>query len=113
MLDFNNSLYQRQGKRDEANTRNTKQDKMDTKLLFGCLFSFIFTLLFEFGRTKLSPEQCSDLGYSSNLLCGSCDDLKEFKLSATLDESCRNCCEAGKEENSTQRHAKITLKVCQ
>ena len=86
---------------------------METKLLFGCLFSFIFTFLIEFGRAKWAPEKCSEVGYSSNLLCGSCDDLKQFKLSS-LEDACRNCCETGKDENAEQqRYAKATLKVCQ
>ena len=85
---------------------------MDTKLWFGCLFYFILTFLIEFGKAKWSPEKCSEVGYSSNLLCGSCDDLKQFKLSA-LEETCRNCCETGKDESAEHRHAKATLKVCQ
>lgn len=85
---------------------------MDTKLLFGCLFSYLLTLLFDFGKAKWSPEKCSEVGYSPNLLCGSCDDLKQFNLSS-LEETCRNCCETGKDENAEQRHAKVTLKVCQ
>lgn len=85
---------------------------MDTKLLFGCLFSYILTILIDFGKAKWSPEECSKIGYSSNLLCSSCDDLKQFNLAA-LDEGCRNCCEAAKDESGDYRHPKATLKVCQ
>ena len=84
---------------------------METKLLFGFFFSVIWTILIDFAKAKWSPEKCSDVGYSSNLLCVSCDDLSQFNLSS-LEESCRSCCEAGKDEN-TFRYAKATLKVCQ
>ena len=47
---------------------------------------------------KLSPEECRKLGFSSNLLCGSCNDLKQFKLDILV-ENCRSCCEKDQAEN--------------
>eukprot|EP00112_Aurelia_sp_Birch-Aquarium-sp1_P003350 Seg1374.6 transcript_id=Seg1374.6/GoldUCD/mRNA.D3Y31 product="Selenoprotein F" protein_id=Seg1374.6/GoldUCD/D3Y31 len=47
---------------------------------------------------KLSPQECRQLGFSSNLLCGSCNDLKQFKLDVLVD-NCRSCCEKDKAEN--------------
>ena len=47
---------------------------------------------------KLSPQECRRLGFSSNLLCGSCNDLKQFKLDILVD-NCRSCCEKDKAEN--------------
>ncbi|KAG9343221.1 hypothetical protein JZ751_014200 [Albula glossodonta] len=41
---------------------------------------------------ELSSEACRDLGFSSNLLCSSCDLLGQFSLSQ-LDPLCRQCCQ--------------------
>ena len=44
-----------------------------------------------YGQT-LSVDECKELGYSSNsLLCSSCVDLKEFKLTE-LEKTCKQCC---------------------
>ena len=41
---------------------------------------------------ELSSNECRELGFSSNtLLCSSCDELKEFKLTE-LGKSCKKCC---------------------
>ena len=37
-------------------------------------------------------SSCLDLGFSSNLLCSSCRELKEFGLE-TLEEECQGCCQ--------------------
>ena len=47
---------------------------------------------------KLSPQECRKLGFSSNLLCGSCDDLKQFKLD-NLIQNCQSCCEKDQAQN--------------
>ena len=85
---------------------------MDTKHMFGCLLSFIFTFFIDLSKAKLAPEKCSGLGFSSNLLCGSCDDLKQFNLQS-LEEGCKSCCEAAKDDNEGFRYPRATLKVCQ
>lgn len=36
---------------------------------------------------------CLELGFSSNLLCSSCRELKEFSLGA-LEADCKKCCQA-------------------
>ncbi|CAF2371820.1 unnamed protein product [Rotaria sp. Silwood2] len=41
---------------------------------------------------SVSSNQCSNLGYApKNLMCSSCNDLKQFKL-GELEDSCRQCC---------------------
>ncbi|KAL3872221.1 hypothetical protein ACJMK2_040159 [Sinanodonta woodiana] len=61
---------------------------------------------------KLGPEQCRELGFSSNLLCSSCNDLDNFRLS-TLKEDCLKCCEedisAG---NALRVYPYAELQVC-
>jgi len=37
-------------------------------------------------------SSCLDLGFSSNLLCSSCRELKEFNLEE-LEEECQGCCQ--------------------
>lgn len=44
------------------------------------------------GGAAVGTESCFDLGYTSNLLCSSCEDLKQFKLEE-LRESCLSCCQ--------------------
>ena len=61
--------------------------------LIACLASYI-----QLALSKLSPEECRKLGFSSNLLCGSCIDLKQFKLDMLVD-NCFNCCEKDQTEN--------------
>uniref|UniRef100_A0A667ZFC0 Selenoprotein F n=1 Tax=Myripristis murdjan TaxID=586833 RepID=A0A667ZFC0_9TELE len=41
---------------------------------------------------ELSSEACRELGFSSNLLCSSCDLLGEFSLTQ-LQPDCRQCCQ--------------------
>ena len=49
--------------------------------------------------TLISGDQqsCRDLGFSSSLLCSSCDELKEFSLSF-LEKDCRRCCQRDKDD---------------
>ncbi|CAF0769234.1 unnamed protein product [Adineta ricciae] len=47
---------------------------------------------------SLSEGQCSDLGFASNnLVCSSCNDLKQFKLNE-LEGQCRQCCTNDEDE---------------
>uniref|UniRef100_A0A8C2PI69 Selenoprotein F n=1 Tax=Capra hircus TaxID=9925 RepID=A0A8C2PI69_CAPHI len=41
---------------------------------------------------EFSSESCRELGFSSNLLCSSCDLLGQFNL-LQLDPDCRGCCQ--------------------
>ncbi|MBN3289816.1 SEP15 protein, partial [Polypterus senegalus] len=41
---------------------------------------------------ELSSEACRELGFSSNLLCSSCDLLGQFSLNQ-LEPFCRKCCQ--------------------
>uniref|UniRef100_A0A8C6YMS4 Selenoprotein F n=1 Tax=Nothoprocta perdicaria TaxID=30464 RepID=A0A8C6YMS4_NOTPE len=42
--------------------------------------------------SQLSSEACRELGFSSNLLCSSCNLLGQFSLNE-LDPFCRQCCQ--------------------
>lgn len=65
---------------------------------------------------SLPSDQCHSLGYASNnLMCSSCNDLKQFKL-GDMEDSCRQCCT---NEDTDQREAeaknkyhRAVLEVC-
>lgn len=76
---------------------------------------FIFWLKLTINLAQaLSANECKQLGFdSSSLLCSSCDELKEFKLSQ-LEKSCKQCCVSdGEADNeSVVKYASATLEVC-
>ena len=60
---------------------------------------------------NLYSSECRELGYDSNsLMCSSCDELKEFKLSA-LTNSCKQCCIKDREEAEKPVRHKIILEL--
>ncbi|KAK7504396.1 hypothetical protein BaRGS_00004262 [Batillaria attramentaria] len=54
------------------------------------LFSFILVYYGECSQEFL--EQCRGMGYTSNLMCSSCDELDKFNLSK-LKDGCQSCCQ--------------------
>lgn len=62
--------------------------------------------------SALADGSCRDLGFSSNLLCSSCDDLKQFSMKF-LEEECRRCCQEEKETvTETSKFSKAVLEIC-
>ncbi|CAI5641693.1 unnamed protein product [Oreochromis niloticus] len=59
----------------------------------------------------LSSEACRELGFSSNLLCSSCDLLGEFSL-AKLQPNCRQCCQQEAQMDGRKLYAGAILEVC-
>uniref|UniRef100_A0A2K6EMG7 Selenoprotein F n=1 Tax=Propithecus coquereli TaxID=379532 RepID=A0A2K6EMG7_PROCO len=55
-----------------------------------------------------SSEACRELGFSSNLLCSSCDLLGQFNL-LQLDPDCRGCCQE-EAQFETKKYASIIPK---
>lgn len=55
---------------------------------------------------SLSANQCSNIGFASNnLMCSSCNDLKQFKL-GEIEDSCRQCCtNDDNDQNETETKA--------
>lgn len=68
-------------------------EKIKPKTKNFCLhwLTLILLQLSAFGA-ELSSEACRELGFSSNLLCNSCDLLGEFSLTK-LQPDCRQCCQ--------------------
>uniref|UniRef100_A0A8D0GBY4 Selenoprotein F n=1 Tax=Sphenodon punctatus TaxID=8508 RepID=A0A8D0GBY4_SPHPU len=60
---------------------------------------------------ELSSDACRELGFSSNLLCSSCDLLGEFSLSQ-LDPFCRKCCQEEAQSEAKKLYAGAVLEVC-
>lgn len=67
-------------------------------------FLSLFLALIQFTVSELTPEQCRDLGFSVNLLCSSCDELKPFNLASepSIEENCRKCCHADGQEEAAK-----------
>ena len=55
-------------------------------------------------------ETCFDMGFTSSLLCSSCDALaKHVPSDSSLEASCRNCCTEGA---TATRYNSADLRVC-
>ncbi|KAG6925247.1 selenoprotein F, partial [Chelydra serpentina] len=60
---------------------------------------------------QLSSEACRELGFSSNLLCSSCNLLGQFSLNQ-LDPFCRECCQEEAQFETRKLYAGAILEVC-
>uniref|UniRef100_A0A4W2CXN1 Selenoprotein F n=1 Tax=Bos indicus x Bos taurus TaxID=30522 RepID=A0A4W2CXN1_BOBOX len=60
---------------------------------------------------EFSSESCRELGFSSNLLCSSCDLLGQFNL-LQLDPDCRGCCQEEAQFETKKLYAGAILEVC-
>ncbi|XP_045596919.2 selenoprotein F [Procambarus clarkii] len=60
----------------------------------------------------LSTEECFAAGLNkANLVCSSCDTLKEFNLDV-LESSCRKCCNVDDVNASPTKYSRAQLEVC-
>jgi len=85
---------------------------MRTTDYFTALLCQFFTYVVIVASDSLSSSQCSKLGFSSNyLMCSNCNDLKQFKLDE-LEDSCRQCCLDGDEEEGKAKYHRAVLEVC-
>ena len=55
-------------------------------------FSGLLFLFWATGQCVAEGGNCMELGYSPNLMCSSCRELKEFNLQS-LEEECNQCCQ--------------------
>ena len=74
---------------------------MDWKNGFSPFLSLFFTLV-HFATSDLTQEQCKSLGFTTQLLCSSCDELSAFKMPTKLLEDCRSCCNVDGDLDSTK-----------
>lgn len=52
----------------------------------------LLCVLATLGHCSAVDNSCIDLGYTSNLMCSSCRELREFNLQ-DLEEECKQCCQ--------------------
>ncbi|KAF6109690.1 hypothetical protein HJG60_010919 [Phyllostomus discolor] len=60
---------------------------------------------------EFSSEACRELGFSSNLLCSSCDLLGQFNL-LQLDPDCRGCCQEEAQFETKKYSLIIPMQEC-
>merc|ERR1712243_319192 len=87
---------------------------LDTGGLNGLILCAIGSLmaLVESAVSELSTEECFAVGLNrANLLCSSCDTLKEFSLQ-TLESNCRKCCQEDDVNSSPTKYPRAQLEVC-
>ncbi|XP_063635985.1 selenoprotein F [Cydia splendana] len=61
---------------------------------------------------EFSTEDCASLGFvKANLLCSSCDQLKDFNLEPLI-EHCKECCHADDSAPKEKKYARAVLEVC-
>uniref|UniRef100_T1IWL9 Selenoprotein F n=1 Tax=Strigamia maritima TaxID=126957 RepID=T1IWL9_STRMM len=58
-----------------------------------------------------SAEDCFNLGFhKANLLCSSCDHLRQFDLDVIKDH-CKQCCHADEDKDAIKKYPKAVLEV--
>uniref|UniRef100_A0A8V0ZR41 Selenoprotein F n=1 Tax=Gallus gallus TaxID=9031 RepID=A0A8V0ZR41_CHICK len=81
----------------------------------GCAFpkfscKTYFPSVLPIAGSQLSSEACRELGFSSNLLCSSCNLLGQFSLNQ-LDPFCRQCCQEEAQLETRKLYAGAVLEV--
>ncbi|XP_032512263.2 selenoprotein F [Danaus plexippus] len=62
--------------------------------------------------TEFTSEDCASLGFiKANLLCSSCDQLKDFSLDQLV-EHCKQCCHSDDSAPKEKKYARAILEVC-
>ncbi|XP_060520418.1 selenoprotein F [Cylas formicarius] len=75
---------------------------------------FISALYLTLGlcASEFSAEDCWSLGFNkANLLCLSCDQLRNFNLEV-IEDHCKECCHAEESSTNIKKYAKAVLEVC-
>ncbi|XP_047546100.1 selenoprotein F [Vanessa atalanta] len=68
--------------------------------------------LADISLADFSTEDCASLGFiKANLLCSSCDQLKDFSLDQLV-EHCKQCCHNDDSTPNEKKYARAILEVC-
>lgn len=59
----------------------------------------------------IDSSHCMSLGYTSNLMCSSCRELKEFNLQP-LEKECNECCQPDGSVDDDKKYAGAILEIC-
>ncbi|CAD0198823.1 unnamed protein product [Chrysodeixis includens] len=75
------------------------------------LVYFTFNLVY-LSNAEFSTEDCASLGFiKANLLCSSCDPLKDFGLEQLM-AHCKECCHQDDKTPNEKKYARAILEVC-
>uniref|UniRef100_H2YI70 Selenoprotein F/M domain-containing protein n=1 Tax=Ciona savignyi TaxID=51511 RepID=H2YI70_CIOSA len=85
--------------------------RKETSIYAKILQLFFIGMLHSHAGAGLSPQECSELGFSSELMCGSCSLLPKFNLTS-LEDNCKQCCQSEAEDDNAKRFPSAILEVC-
>ena len=63
----------------------------------------LFVLSLTISSSADDTSSCSEKGFSTNVLCSSCEDLKKFNLLPIV-EDCLKCCQSTSDEEKVLYH---------
>lgn len=68
--------------------------------------------ILQISHAEFTADDCWSLGFNkANLLCSSCDQLKNFQLEM-LKDHCKECCHQDESVSVAKKYAKAVLEVC-
>ncbi|XP_071535157.1 selenoprotein F [Panulirus ornatus] len=108
--------YQSCQRQPSADTAATDVNNTSTRMMGdpgGICFLILGTLMSIVDAVQeLSTEDCFAVGLNkANLLCSSCDTLKEFNLDI-LESNCRRCCNVDDVNATPTKYPRAQLEVC-
>ena len=73
---------------------------------------YVLSITSSIVQAEFSTEDCASLGFiKANLLCSSCDQLKDFSLEQLM-EHCKECCHNDESASNEKKYARAILEVC-
>lgn len=81
--------------------------------MYSAVFLVCFAINFVHNtKAEFTTEDCTSLGFiKANLLCSSCDQLKDFGLEQ-LQDHCKECCHQDETAPKEKKYARAVLEVC-
>ncbi|KAA3681399.1 uncharacterized protein DEA37_0002533 [Paragonimus westermani] len=79
--------------------------------MFGLPRFFVCCYLTCWDAYGADRSSCNLAGFTSQLKCGSCNELKRFKLDK-IEKDCLECCEAEDAHRVLKKYSKADLVVC-
>ncbi|XP_021184618.3 selenoprotein F [Helicoverpa armigera] len=85
---------------------------LKSRMLSTALLVCIATFLVQISNAEFTTEDCASLGFiKANLLCSSCDQLKDFGLEQLMSH-CKECCHQDETAPKEKKYARAILEVC-
>lgn len=89
----------------------TRKKSHEIGFLIKCLHLIAFSIVGQSAEGKLTVQECTDLGFGSQLMCGSCSLLPQFNLTS-LEEDCKKCCQSEADDDASTKFPHATLEIC-